>query len=56
MELCTKTCEAEKVIHCPLVIWIQMTSSSATVEGVGKVGCEEIQRAKGMGEGESVVC
>ena len=42
MELCTKTHEAEEVIHCPSVIWIQMTSSSAAVEGVREVGCEEI--------------
>ena len=33
-----------------------MTSSSATVDGVGKAGCEEIQRVREMGEGESVVC
>ena len=33
-----------------------MTLSSATAEGVGEVEHEEIQRAKGMGEGELVVC
>ena len=42
MKLCTKTCEVEEVIHCLLVIWIQMTLPLATVEGVGEVGCEEI--------------
>ena len=55
MELCTRTREVEEVIHCPSVIWIRMTSSSATAKGVGEAGCEEIQRAKGMGERELVV-
>ena len=36
------TREVEEVIHCPLVIWIQMTSSLATVEGIGEAGHEEI--------------
>ena len=33
-----------------------MTLSSVTVEDIGEAGHEEIQRANGMGVGESVVC
>ena len=54
-ELCIRTLEAEEVIHCPLAIWIWITSSSMT-EGIGEVECEEIRRAKGMEVGELVVC
>ena len=55
-ELCTRTHKVEEVSHCPSVIWIWMTLSLATAEGIGEVGHEEIRRAKGMGAGESVVC
>ena len=55
-ELWSRTLEVEEVIHCPLVIWIQMTSSSFTAEGIGEAACEEISRAKGMVAGELVVC
>ena len=55
-ECWTKTHKDEKVIHWPLAIWIQIMSSSSMVEGAGEVGREEIQRAKGTGEGELVVC
>ena len=55
-ECWTRTREDEEVIHCPLVVWIQMTSSlvvsSATEVGAGEAGCEEIQRARGMAGGE----
>ena len=48
----------EEVIHCPSMTWIQMTSLSTIEEGVGEVGCEESQRAKGrvVGEGTIPVC
>ena len=41
-KICTRTLEAEEVIHCPLAIWIRMISSLSMAEGVGEVGCEEI--------------
>ena len=50
-----RTQEEEEEIHCPSAIWMQMTSSSATEEGEGEVGCEEIQRARGRGAGESTI-
>ena len=44
------------MIHWSSATWMQITSSLSMVEGAGEVGREEIRRAKGMGEGESVVC
>ena len=55
-EFWTRTLEADEVIQWPSEIRIWMTFSLSMVEGIGEVGCEEIQRAKGMGEGELVVC
>ena len=52
----TRTWEEEEVIHWPSAIWMRITSSSSMAEGAGEAGCEESQRARGMGEGESVVC
>ena len=46
----------DKVIQWPLEIWIQMTSLLSRVGGTEKVGCEEIQRAREMGERDLVVC
>ena len=50
-ELCTRTLKAEEVIHCPLVIWISMTSSSSMAEGIGDAGHEEVSMAKEWGQG-----
>ena len=52
----TKTREDKEVIHWPSAIWIWITSLSSMVEGTGEAEHEEIRRAKGTGEGESVVC
>ena len=53
-----RTREEEEEIHCPSAPWMRMTSSSATEEGVGETGREEIRRAKGrvVGEGMVPVC
>ena len=53
-----RTREEEEEIHCPSAPWMRMTSSSATEEGVGEMGREEIQRAKGrvVEEGMVPVC